>query len=74
LRIEDKTLFWRYCKKCGRPFSHTDSRQQYCPRSPGQSRSVCGSRAIKEAFLDRWPDGKSKSRRLRREKRKRLKA
>jgi hypothetical protein len=63
LRIENKTLLWSNCKKCGQPFSHTDSRQQYCPRLPGQKRSVCGSRAIKEAFLDRWPDGKSKSRR-----------
>jgi len=74
LRIEDKTLLWSNCKKCGKPFKHTDSRQQYCPRLPGQTRSLCGSRAIKEAFLDRWPDGKSKSHRLRREKRRRIKA
>jgi hypothetical protein len=74
LRIEDKTLLWSTCKKCGKPFKHTDSRQQYCPRAPGQTRSACGSRAIKEAFLDRWPDGKSRSRRPRRGKRRRIKA
>jgi hypothetical protein len=56
--LDDK-LPPRYCLRCGEPFFPADPRQRYCPKPLGKSRSVCGARAVKEAFKERWPRGKS---------------
>jgi hypothetical protein len=56
-RVEDEKAIPKFCKRCGEPFFHRDPRQQYCPKPLGKIRSLCGNRAVKEAFRARWPSG-----------------
>lgn len=70
-RLEDDRLPPRFCQRCGEPFFPADPRQRYCPAPLGKFRSVCGAKAVKDAFEKRWPSGKSgstrkKHRRIRR--------
>lgn len=60
-RLDSDKLLPRYCELCGEPFFAGDPRQRYCPKPLGKSRSVCGARAVKEQFKQRWPNGKSQS-------------
>jgi hypothetical protein len=57
--LNDEELPPRFCQLCGEPFFPADPRQRYCPKSLGKSRSVCGARAVKETFKQRWPNGRS---------------
>jgi len=59
--LNDDKLPPRFCQRCGEPFFPADPRQRYCPKPLGKSRSICGARAVKEAFKQRWPSGKSEN-------------
>lgn len=59
--LNDDKLPPRFCQCCGEPFFPADPRQRYCPKPLRKSRSVCGAKAVKEAFRLRWPSGKSEN-------------